>query len=303
VASLRSLGAACFALDADGQALLPDPFVSRVSFRRMMVGRIRSDPALVARYVKRAHYVLVSHAHFDHMLDAHEVMRLTGESAYGSANVCRLLAAALGFAGWLDAHLEMAPNGWFPRRSRPDGSAYRLTPEGREDPFFATSADGLYILDLWAGLTAAGLADYREPLRRLAVLYVGAGGFFGSINHGTYDPSECVGYAVAFRTFRRLGRLLNDASLTAFAYRGALPALRQFEMREDRNGVPTRGLLWMERTWDTAYLWENAEAAEAYLEAYDDRRRPYDRAKALAIVGAMSRHRRGPHGFLTEGVD
>ena len=41
-------------------------------------------------------------------------------------------------------------------------------------------------------------------------------------------------------------------------------------MAADRNGVATAGLLWMEASWDTAYLWENAEAAQAWLEAWTD---------------------------------
>jgi hypothetical protein len=80
-------------------------------------------------------------------------------------------------------------------------------------------------------------------------------------------------------------------------------------MREDRNGVATRGLLYMERTWNTAYLWENAEAALAYFEAADDLmdQRPQQARKylmdGLTILRAAARHHYGPHGFLTEGVD
>ena len=44
----------------------------------------------------------------------------------------------------------------------------------------------------------------------------------------------------------------------------------RFRMAEDRNGVATRGLFLMEDSWDTAYLWENAEVAQAYLEAWQE---------------------------------
>ena len=61
-----------------------------------------------------------------------------------------------------------------------------------------------------------------------------------------------------------------------------------------RNGVATRGLLFMEKSWDAAYLRENAEAALAYFEA----------AKTLrSSQRAIAKHLYGPHGFLTEGVD
>jgi hypothetical protein len=88
-----------------------------------------------------------------------------------------------------------------------------------------------------------------------------------------------------------------------FAYSVALDGLRQFEMGEDRNGVATQGLLWMERSWDTAYLWENAEAAQAYLEAHQDTGQRKFLRKGLTILRAIARHHHGPHGFLTEGVD
>jgi hypothetical protein len=65
----------------------------------------------------------------------------------------------------------------------------------------------------------------------------------------------------------------------------------------------------MEKSWDTAYLWENAEAALAYFEAAADTRRR-DPAKSreyeldgLVILRAIAKHHYGPHGFLTEGVD
>jgi hypothetical protein len=74
-------------------------------------------------------------------------------------------------------------------------------------------------------------------------------------------------------------------------------------MRTDRNGVATRGLLWMETSWDTAYLWENAEVALAFLEAYTDTGKRRYADDALTILRACARHHYGPHGFLTEGVD
>jgi hypothetical protein len=65
----------------------------------------------------------------------------------------------------------------------------------------------------------------------------------------------------------------------------------------------------MEKSWDTAYLWENAEAALAYFEAAVDTRRsdPTQSRRyeidGLVILRAIAKHHYGPHGFLTEGVD
>lgn len=217
--------------------------------------------------------------------------------------VLRMQHAALACSQWIIEHAAMAPNSWVPRRSLRDGSPYRLNPEGGNDILFDRSADGLFLIDLWTSLTVLGLADYRARLHELAQVFIRSGGFFGSINHDTYDEHECVAYAVAFRTFLRLGRLMNDDTLRQFAYDVVLAGLKSFEMSEDRNGVETKGLLYMERSWDTAYLWENAEAAQAYLEAYTDKGTKGYLLKALTILRAIAKHHHGAHGFLTEGVD
>ena len=215
----------------------------------------------------------------------------------------RMRQAAVSCGQWIAQHLQMAPNGWVPRRSTPDGTPYRLNPEGSDDILFDCSADGIFLLDLWGALTQIGMADYHDRLRDLATCFADSGGFFGSINHDTYDAHECVAYACTFRTFRRLAGVLGDDHLRQFAYDVALKGLSLFRMSDDRNRVSTKGLLWMERTWDTAYLWENAEASMAYLEAYQDTGSKRYLAYALTILRAIAKHHHGPYGFLTEGVD
>ena len=221
----------------------------------------------------------------------------------------RLRQIARNCAGWIEQYVEPVPNGWFARRTTPDGKVWRKSPDGGEDRFWQTSADGLFILQLEAALTAHKLADHRAALREQIAVFTRGGGIFGSINHDTYDPQESVAYAVAFRTLLLASRVLKDEQIRAFAYDQCLAGLEQFKMREDRHGVATQGLLYMERTWDTAYLWENAEAALAYFEAATDaqRRNPPSRhaweLDGLTILRAIARHHHGPYGFLTEGVD
>ena len=129
------------------------------------------------------------------------------------------------------------------------------------------------------------------------------GGLFGSINHDTYDDHESVAYAVAFRVLRAAAAPLDRPAWREFAYQHALPALEGFRMQEDRNGVSTRDLLWMEASWDTAYLWENAEAAHAHLEAWEETGDTRQRELGLATLRAIANHHHGELGFLTEGVD
>ena len=60
-------------------------------------------------------------------------------------------ACGVRLAGWLQVHIQLAPNGWFPRRSRLDGSPYLARADGGEpDPLFDSSGDGLYLLWLYA---------------------------------------------------------------------------------------------------------------------------------------------------------
>ncbi len=213
------------------------------------------------------------------------------------------VATAVRLAGWLKAHVPPLPNGWAPRRITPAGEPYPLNPHGAPDPIYDHSADGLYLLQLYAELTGRGLADYRAEATALGDAFAAAGGFWGSINHDTYDDHEDVAYASAFRILRRAAEVCERPAWRDFAYHIALPGLDRFVMHEDRNGVPVKGLLWMEASWDTSYLWENAEAAHAWLEAGREIGDAALTARGLAVLEAIARHHHGPHGFLTEGVD
>jgi len=221
----------------------------------------------------------------------------------GDSRADRLTDAAKGVMGWIDDHLRDAPNGWFPRRCKPNGEHYRP-----DDPIFDHSGDGLFILDLMREHTERGMHDYTTALRAKLDVFARAGGMYGSINHDTYDSHESVSYAVAFRALLRCARLLVDPSLRDLAYSSALAGLAGFQMAEDRNGVATKGLLWMEKSWDTAYLWENAEASLAFIDAALDRASEGERSTAyqrtaVTILRAAAKHHYGPYGFLTEGVD
>jgi hypothetical protein len=226
-----------------------------------------------------------------------------------TARARRMRSIAVRCAEWIQKNVEPVPNGWFPRRADSTGKVYRKSPEGGQDSLWQTSADGLFILQLQAALTKRGLADYSESLKEEAGSFIQARGIFGSINHDTYDPRENVAYSIAFRTFLLASRVLKDEELRRFAFEKCLQPLDQFKMCEDRNGVATKGLLYMEKSWDTAYLWENAEAALAFFEAASELRRTEPAQSreyeldGLVILRAIAKHHYGPWGFLTEGVD
>ncbi len=216
----------------------------------------------------------------------------------------RLREAAQGIEDWIATRVTPLSNGWYPRRVSPQGQPYRT-----DDPIYDHSGDGLFAVALMAALTERGLVDRRQAVRQRVEAFIDAGGYCGSINHDTYDDHECVAYAVACRVLLQCDRLLDRPDWRSYALERALSGLLSFQMAEDRNGVATRGLLYMEDSWDTAYLWENAEAALAFIEAAQAWSATAPQAAAACtrtaqtILAAIARHHYGPWGFLTEGVD
>lgn len=220
-----------------------------------------------------------------------------------SDRATRLVGTADRATEWLLTHVEAGANGWYPRRIRPDGTHFPGSPEGPTDPFAYGSADGLYLIWLLLEQARRGHGDLVGRASAGLARFTRDGGIYGSINHDTYDADECVARAVACRVALRAAEWLHEPVWLEFAAQRAMPGLQRFLMTDDRNGVATTGLLRMEDSWDTAYLWENAEVALAYLEMAHATGDPSLSARAVHILRAIAKHHHGDHGFLTEGVD
>lgn len=87
----RWLGTAGIELKVGDHVLVIDPYLTRFPLRRLWFGRVHPDQELIRAKIQKCDHVLVTHAHFDHIMDVPEVMRCTGATALGSANSCRLL--------------------------------------------------------------------------------------------------------------------------------------------------------------------------------------------------------------------
>ena len=85
----------------------------------------------------------------------------------GSVRAARMRQAALSLGLWLHAHTPLLPSGWAPRRIDPAGGAYPLNPHGDSDIIFDHSADGLYLLQLYAALAGSPGADFAASARGL----------------------------------------------------------------------------------------------------------------------------------------
>jgi len=89
---LTWLGTAGFRLFHEGQTLLIDPYLTRLSLRQFLSGRAaQPDRARVARHIDTADAVLVGHSHVDHALDVPLIARATGARVYGSRSTTHLM--------------------------------------------------------------------------------------------------------------------------------------------------------------------------------------------------------------------
>jgi L-ascorbate metabolism protein UlaG (beta-lactamase superfamily) len=84
------LGTAGLELKSAGHGLAIDPFFTRSSLLEML-RPVVSNANLVAGRLPGCDFVLVTHSHYDHILDVPEVVCHNGAIAYGSANTCQLL--------------------------------------------------------------------------------------------------------------------------------------------------------------------------------------------------------------------
>ena len=224
----------------------------------------------------------------------------------------RSLEAASRVAAWIDAS-QRCSNGWFPRRSRPDGTVFLdavdalgptdLAAMRYPDPLGDCSGGGSMALHFLAAATSAGICDATDSVREAARAFVDAGGHFGSVNTDTEDRAENASFALGFQAMLAAADLLGDAEFADFAFESCLAGLERFELTRDLNGCATKGLLCMEDSWNAACTWEVAICAAAYLDAHSRRPRREYVLKALTMLRGLARHHHGDLGFLTEAVD
>jgi L-ascorbate metabolism protein UlaG (beta-lactamase superfamily) len=84
------LGTAGFVIDAAGQRLLIDPYLSRHSLRQCVSGPLLPDDQEIHRRVPRADLVLAGHAHHDHAADLGSISSHTGAEVLGCESAIRV---------------------------------------------------------------------------------------------------------------------------------------------------------------------------------------------------------------------
>jgi L-ascorbate metabolism protein UlaG (beta-lactamase superfamily) len=91
--TIRWLGTACFEIRTAQASLLLDPYFSRPSLMRMLLGPVRPDMARIQQHARHVTAILIGHAHVDHMLDAPAISRLLNAPLYGSQDVAHVARA------------------------------------------------------------------------------------------------------------------------------------------------------------------------------------------------------------------
>lgn len=102
---LKYLGAAGWDMREDGVVVLVDPYLSRVPYggtppeggtRRhfKMTDEVKPDTALIDGIIDRADFILVHHAHPDHIFDVPYIARKTGAKVLATETASNLLRAA-----------------------------------------------------------------------------------------------------------------------------------------------------------------------------------------------------------------
>lgn len=90
---MRWLGVAGFEFKSDGHSLLVDPFLTRPALKYILGGRVEAKKDFLSEIIPAAEAILVTHGHYDHLMDVPVIARRTGAMVYGSPNVCQILRA------------------------------------------------------------------------------------------------------------------------------------------------------------------------------------------------------------------
>jgi L-ascorbate metabolism protein UlaG (beta-lactamase superfamily) len=85
------LGTAGWHLTDGDYNLVIDPYFTRLSMSTLVFGRAVPDTRLIEKHMPPADALLVTHPHYDHIMDVPEAARITGAPVWASPQGCELL--------------------------------------------------------------------------------------------------------------------------------------------------------------------------------------------------------------------
>jgi hypothetical protein len=87
----RWLGAAGLEFSNNGYTLLIDPYLSRLSLFQVLFGKAKPDEHKILSTITAANAILVTHGHYDHLMDIPAIAKKFNCPVYGSRETCFLL--------------------------------------------------------------------------------------------------------------------------------------------------------------------------------------------------------------------
>ena len=88
--TFRWLGVSGVEITLGGYTALIDPLFTHVPLRRVLFSRLQPDDGEIRGHNPHCDGLFITHAHYDHLLDAPQIARLCGAPLYGSANTCAI---------------------------------------------------------------------------------------------------------------------------------------------------------------------------------------------------------------------
>jgi L-ascorbate metabolism protein UlaG (beta-lactamase superfamily) len=105
---IRWLGTAAHVIESETTRIALDPFVTRPGLRRVAAASLAPNTQeIFDRFGTRLDAVLCGHSHYDHLLDAPTIARVTGSKLVGSRSTCAFGRAA----GVAESQLIEVPSG------------------------------------------------------------------------------------------------------------------------------------------------------------------------------------------------
>jgi len=105
---IRWLGTAAHVIESETTRIAIDPFVTRPGLRRVAAASLAPNTQeILDRFGTRLDAVLCGHSHYDHLLDAPTIARVTGSKLIGSRSTCAFGRAA----GVAESQLIEVPSG------------------------------------------------------------------------------------------------------------------------------------------------------------------------------------------------
>ncbi len=90
--TLKWLGVGGIELKAGSRIMLIDPYFTRIPLSKLLFGKASTDKKIFNGIIKSCDHLMVTHPHFDHIMDVPDIIKETKCRVYGSPNTLKILS-------------------------------------------------------------------------------------------------------------------------------------------------------------------------------------------------------------------